>query len=335
MKSTIIITFNILLWLGLCFASYCHNSTIYIFFQAKGQFSMLMNTQSFQDFEKGRQLSKKEKDNLILIESIKKYSVDSLFYKPTDNFTKIYDQGRSPLLWVVTASQKFKIEPYYWYFPIVGEVSYKGFFDEQKAQAEKNRLICAGYDVDLRSVSAWSTLGWFKDPVLSSMLSRSKGSLCNLIFHELFHATYYAKSSVDFNENLASFVAHKATLRFLSNDTTELNTYVNNDNDNILIQKLIGTELKELNRFYDSIAPLSDSQKNLLKLKKLNAIQRSISRAPIKSKRHARAIQENISEFKNAWFVDFNQYNGMQDSLEGVFNKIYQSDIARMVQSLK
>ena len=71
---------------------------------------MLMNTQSFKDFEAGHELTKKEKQNIILIETIKKYSVDSLFYKPTKNFTQIYDQGQSPLLWVVTASQKFKIE---------------------------------------------------------------------------------------------------------------------------------------------------------------------------------------------------------------------------------
>ncbi len=296
---------------------------------------MLLNTTSFSEFEAKRVLNKKEKENLALIEAIKKYSVDSLFYKPTNNFTQVYDQGDSPLLWVVTASEKFKIEPYYWYFPVVGEVSYKGFFDKQKALAEKNRLICLGYDVDLRSVSAWSTLGWFKDPVLSSMLKRSKGSLCDLIFHELFHATYFAKSSVEYNENLASFVARKATIRFLRNDTTELKRYLNNYSDDIIIQNTISVQIKRLNRFYDSIAPLSDPQKNLLKLKELYKISKIIAGAEITSERRVSAIKNSIAEYKNAWFVDFNQYNGMQDSLEGVFNKIYQADIARMVQSLK
>jgi predicted aminopeptidase len=170
-----------------------------------------MNTESFEEYAAQNTLSEKQKEGIALINEIKKYSVDRLNYKPTKNFTTIYDQNHAPVLWVITASEKYKIEAFYWKFPIVGKVSYKGFFDKQKAVAAKNELVCKGYDVDLRPVSAWSTLGWFSDPVLSSMLNRSKGHLCNLIFHELFHATYYAKSSVDFNENLASFIAHKAT----------------------------------------------------------------------------------------------------------------------------
>ncbi len=296
---------------------------------------MLMHTKSFEEFEKSASLNEKQKENLVLIEKIKKYSVDSLHYIPTKNFTTIFDQGNEPILWTITASEKFRIQPYYWTFPVVGEVSYKGFFDEKKALSEKDHLICEGYDVDIRSVSAWSTLGWFKDPILSSMLSRSKGYLCNLIFHELFHATYYAKSSVDFNENLASFVAHKATLRFLKNDSLELYAYVKSYEDNIAIQKHMGKQVEGLHKFYDSISDLPASQKSILRLKKLYQVARSLDVEEIGSERRRKGVQKNILEFKNGWFVDFNQYNGMQDSLEGVFNKIYQSDIAKMVQSLK
>jgi predicted aminopeptidase len=312
-----------------------YRNGIYIFYQAKGQLHMLAHTTSFEVYRSAHPLDTAELKALDFINEIKSYSVDSLGYKPTKNFTAIYDQGTSPLLWVITASEKFRIKAYYWKFPIVGNVSYKGFFDEHKAMAEKYRLISSGYDVDLRSVSAWSTLGWFSDPVLSSMLSRSKGSLCNLIFHELFHATYYAPSSVDYNENLASFIAHKATLRFLTRDTLERNTYRDNYNMNLSIERHMGIQRKQLFRFYDSIAAFGTDKKNLLRLKEFVRITNSLNKLPLVSDKKLKGLKAHILDFKNAWFVDFEQYNGLQDSLENVFNKFYESDIRKMVQSLK
>src|SRR5262245_29763063 len=143
MKSKIKITWNFLLLAILIFLSVSYDTTIYIFFQAKGQLHLLTNTMSFQEFETKRKLDNDQQENLSLIENLKNYSVDSLHYKPTKNFTDIYDQNDSPLLWVVTASEKFRIKPYLWQFPVVGKVSYKGFFDKKKALAEKNRLICS------------------------------------------------------------------------------------------------------------------------------------------------------------------------------------------------
>ena len=323
------------MWGTLCFLSVAYQTTIYLFHQSKGQISLLLNTQSFDEYIAENSLNPEQIQNLHLIEQLKKYSVDSLNYKPTKNFTAIYNQGKSPLLWVITASAKYKIEAYYWKFPIVGNVSYKGFFDKQKALAAKNKLICLGYDVDLRAVSAWSTLGWFSDPVLSKMLDKSKGNLCNLIFHELFHATYYAESSVDYNENLASFIAHKATLQFLRKDANELNQYVNTYNDNLLIDEDISEKIKGLNHFYDSISGFKEEQKLNLKLKKISNMAASLKTLPLHDKERIKRIQNNILEYKNAWFVDFGQYNSLQDSLEQVFNKFYQSDLSKMVQSLK
>lgn len=335
MKPIIKITWNILLWTLLFFGSLYHNTTIYLFHQSAGQISVLLNTQNVDDYLKENNLSKEEKHNLKLIEALKKYSVDSLNYKRTKNFTSIYNQKSAAILWVITASSKYKIEPYYWKFPVVGRVSYKGFFDKQKAIAAKNKLIVEGYDVDLRSVSAWSTLGWFSDPVLSNMLQKSKGNLCNLIFHELFHATYYAESSVDFNENLASFIAHKATIQYLKNDSIELKLYLESYSDNLLIEKHISNELIGLNHFYDSIAAYPESRKHILKLKKLSQIAGSLNKLNLNNKSRIKGIQTNILEFKNAWFVDFGQYNSLQDSLERIFNKFYQSNLSKMVQSLK
>ena len=334
-KAFIKITWNLVLWAVLCFCSVFHETTVYLYHQSAGQISILIDTQSIKEYALENTLTQQERQSLELIERIKNYSVDSLNYKSTKNFSTIYNQKGAAILWVITASSKYKIEPFYWKFPIVGSVSYKGFFDKQKAIAAKNKLVCEGYDVDLRSVSAWSTLGWFSDPVLSNMLKKSKGNLCNLIFHELFHATYYAESSVDYNENLASFIAHKATQQFLSQDSLELKNYLESYNDSKIIDAHISSELKDLNCFYDSITNFGEQQKSVLKLKKLCRISSSLSKLSLANKARIKPIQNNIMEFKNAWFVDFGQYNSLQDSLEVVFNKIYQSNLAKMVQSLK
>jgi predicted aminopeptidase len=334
-KKLLKITFHLLLWFFLCLCSIYYNMAIYLARQSYGQIFILTHTQSFDEYIKENEISEEQKQSLDLINEVKKYSVDSLSYKPTKNFTTIYNQKGAPILWVITASEKYKIEAFYWKFPVVGSVSYKGFFNEQRAIAAKDHLVSRGYDVDLRSVSAWSTLGWFSDPVLSSMLNRRKGHLCNLIFHELFHATYYAKNSVDYNENLASFIAHKATIQFLKKDTMELRVYMESFNDNKIIDEHISKELKHLNQFYDSISAFSDNQKSILRLQKLSRISDSFKHLALANKNRIKPIQNNILAFKNAWFVDFNQYNSLQDSLEGVFNKFYHADLSKMVQSLK
>jgi predicted aminopeptidase len=167
------------------------------------------------------------------------------------------------------------------------------------------------------------------------MLNKSNGSLCELIFHELFHATYYAESSVEFNENLASFVSYKATIRFLQKDTAELRSFIDGGADDWIIYDHAGQELAKLNKFYDSISGFPDSRKYFLKLQKFDALTASFDKLNVVDKTRIKPVKDHISEFKNAWFVDFVQYGGLQDSLEEVFNKIYKGNLAKMVQSLK
>lgn len=334
-KTKLNISLHLIFWLLVLMSSLNYTTVIYLCYQAKGQMHLLINTESFESYKAAHTLNEQQKANLELIHSVKKFSVDSLGYKPTSNFTKIYNQNNKTILWVITASEKFAIRPYLWKFPLIGNVSYKGFFDKTKEQTEENRLLSKGYDVDMRGVSAWSTLGWLSDPVLSNMLQKTKGSLCNLLFHELFHATYYAPSSVDYNENLASFIAHKATLQFLRQDTVHLQEYLMSHTSNLRIDSFIGKQIKQLNVFYDSIQYFPDNYKSILKLKKLQQIASTLDKLNLHDDAKVKLIKNQIRSCKNAWFVDFEQYNGLQDSLEEVFNKNYKSKLRKMVQSLK
>jgi predicted aminopeptidase len=306
---------------------------IYLFYQAKGQVSILMNRENIREYAASHQLSEKEKKNLKLVEEVKSYSTDSLGYFPTQNFAQVYHQNNSPSLWVITASEPFALKAYEWEFPLIGKVSYKGFFKKDLAEKELNRLRAMNYDVDLRPVSAWSTLGWFNDPVLSSMLKKSKGGICNLLFHELFHATYYAPSSVDLNENMASFIAHKATLQFLKNDTAALREYLDNEKDNELINDFMTRQNAFLKKYYKEIE--KNSNRPLLKLRIIQQIADSLNFLPVKNKRLLELHREQVLQQKNAYFIDFEQYDSKQDSLDTAFNKFYKGNLKKMVQDLK
>ena len=318
------------------FSVFCiinHQTSIYLLYQAKGQLKILLTTQSLKSYAEENVLSEQEKDNILFIEKIKTFSIDTLGYLPTNNFTTIFNQQKAPVLWVITACKPYELSAYEWQFPIVGKVSYKGFLKKELAIKEYNHLRAGGYDVDLRSVSAWSTLGWFNDPLLSSMLNRSKGSLCNLLFHELFHATYYAPNAVNFNENIASFIAHKATLQFLKEEPAELNLYLTNFTDNAIYSRYMIRKTNFLRSYYPII--INKEDKLILKLKMLNKIADSINYLPLKNKAKFLAKTQDIYKYKNAYFIDFEQYDSMQDSLELIFNKIYKGSLKKLVQDLK
>ncbi|MBL7932284.1 MAG: aminopeptidase [Bacteroidia bacterium] len=334
---------NIIRWIGhgmhfililvLGIAAMYYQTSVYLIYQGLGQLSVLKNTQSFEHYLSENKPGKKQHENLQLINEIKRFSIDSLQYVPTDNFTKIYNDADKVPLWVVTASKPYELKAYTWTFPLVGEVSYKGFFKKELALKEYNHLVSLGYDVDLRGVSAWSTLGWFNDPVLSSALERSKGSLCNLMFHELFHATFYAPGSVDLNENLANFVAHKATIRFLRNDTTSLNQYLRAYHDRLTYTSYMLRSMKRLESHYRK--SINTKGKYLLKLREIFDISDSIGKLPLHNRKPYLARKLDILKFKNACFIDLVQYDSKQDSLEEVFNKIYGGKIENLVRYLR
>lgn len=156
-----------------------------------------------------------DKAKLRLCLEIKAFGERYLGIRTTDNFTTYYDTRGKPVSWSVTASRKDRFEAYVWSFPIIGKVPYKGFFDRDDAVEEAKELQAKGYDVNLGVVGAYSTLGWFSDPIFSSMLDQSEEELAELILHELTHSTVYSSGHGDFNESLATFVGREGAIEFV------------------------------------------------------------------------------------------------------------------------
>ena len=121
---------------------------------------------------------------------------------------------RDTLALNVVAAPEFELRWKTWWFPIVGHVPYKGFFDFDQAFAEADRLEAEGYDVSVRPVSAFSTLGWFPDPIMSSTLGLDSLSLVETVIHEITHTTYFPTGQADFNESFANFAGYRGAIAF-------------------------------------------------------------------------------------------------------------------------
>lgn len=188
----------------------------YGWMQARGQLRILWNTKPVADVLADPAYPDSLKRKLKLIGEIKRFTVDSLGLDQSGSYESFYDQQGKPILWVITAAQPYQLIARQWHFPIIGTFSYKGFFEKDRADSTVAGLKKEGLDTRVGEVSAWSTLGFLDDPVLSSFLDRPEGQLAELIIHELTHGTLFVKNSLEYNENLADFVGEYGALRFLA-----------------------------------------------------------------------------------------------------------------------
>lgn len=163
--------------------------------------------------------------------------------------------------YTVSAAYPHRLQSVKWWFPIVGSVPYKGFFTKNERDEEASRLQEEGFDVHSGSVGAFSSLGWFDDPIYSSMLRRSRESFANLIFHELTHRTVWFDDHAKFNENLATFIADLLTIKFLQVNKYHLsiNTYDQKKRD----RELFAGWLKRLKEELILLYSQKEYQKNM------------------------------------------------------------------------
>lgn len=162
--------------------------------------------------------------------------------------------SRKAISWVVYVAEPTRLERITWWFPITGSVPYLGFFDKEDRDEEARQLRAEGYDVAGGGVGAFSSLGWFDDPVYTSMLYRSEPALAHLFFHELTHRTIWIGGSVRFNENLAEYVGAWLTVRYLrqADRENQIAKWEAAKRDRILYKKWLGLMREELKKLYAS-----------------------------------------------------------------------------------
>ncbi|HTF20582.1 MAG TPA: aminopeptidase [Chryseolinea sp.] len=284
--------------------------------QGYGQLSIVWKARPVSEFLADPNFPDSLKQRLLFIDEVRQYAIDSLGLKDTENYKTMYDQKGKEIMWVVMACKPFALEPKEWKFPIVGTVPYKGFFDEKRAANLRDQLEGEGWDVIVRNPGGWSTLGWFTDPILSKMLNRSEGDLANLIIHEMSHATIFVKDSVDFNENLATFIGDRGTEKFLIDRFGAISlpyrTYLEEDKDYLKYVDHMLRGARYLDSLYKNMAPeLTDDTK---RMQKKNAITHIVEQLDTLSLGQTTKPSERFRNRlpNNAYFMNFRQYQEKQ-----------------------
>lgn len=151
---------------------------------------------------------------LQLVLEARAFARDSLGLPPKDAFTQFTQLRSDTLVLVLSGARPDWLEPVLWRFPLVGRLPYKGYFRLQDALAADSALRADGFDTYLRPASAFSTLGWFNDPLLSTTLAADSVDLVNTVIHELTHNRYFAAGDATFNESFANFVGARGAQAF-------------------------------------------------------------------------------------------------------------------------
>jgi predicted aminopeptidase len=186
----------------------------YIARQAIGQIDILARSVPIEQALASGSLSAEQTRKLGLIVEAREFARTELGLNVGWAFSLFHDTGAEPLAYNLSAAAKDCLVPKSWVFPVVGEIDYIGYFSRADAEQAEAQLQQQGYDTVLRTVDAYSTLGWLPDPVHSPLLEREDTNLVEVVIHELAHNTVYVNGQSDFNESLATFIGRTGALVF-------------------------------------------------------------------------------------------------------------------------
>lgn len=189
----------------------------YLLHAIEGQLDLACRARSIESAAADDDLDPRTRALLADVPRMKAFAVASGL-EPTSSYETFVGLDRPSVVYVVSAAPPLSLEPKRWWFPVAGNVPYLGWFDKNLALQQARWLEADGWDVDVRGASAYSTLGWFDDPVLSSMIEDADDALAelaNVILHESVHATVYVPGQSSFNEGLATYIGDELTVRYL------------------------------------------------------------------------------------------------------------------------
>jgi predicted aminopeptidase len=182
------------------------------------------------------------------------------------------------LVLVVSAAYRDRLELKTWWFPVVGRFPYKGFFDFAKAKKTAQQLAKDGFDVRVGPSSAFSTLGWFNDPLVSTTTRLDSTSLANTVIHEITHSTFFAKGQVSFNETFASFVGGRGAIAYFESigDTVNAERARADWRDDLRLGAFWGSLAVELQAAFDSLPVEAKAERLAVRQRIFDAAQRRL-----------------------------------------------------------
>ncbi len=181
---------------------------------ARGQVGLMNAREPIEAVIDDTDTPERVRERLIEVAAARTFAIDSLGLPDNGSYTSYVDLGRDYVVVNVFAAPEFSLQPKRWCYPVVGCMAYRGYFAADKAESYAQRLARDGYDTSTSKVRAYSTLGRFRDPVLSTMIAGSPEATASLVFHELAHQVVYVRDDTAFNESFASFVAAEGMRRW-------------------------------------------------------------------------------------------------------------------------
>ena len=315
---------------------YYQDIILYGALQAKGQILILMEARPISTYLDDSDYPDSLKIRIQQIQQIKEYS-EKIGLKPTNNYSSLYDQKNKASLWNLSACHPYKFENKTWSFPFLGSFGYKGFFDLSQAQIERESLEKDGYDTRIRSVSAWSTLGWFKDPILSNMLNNTEAKMAETLFHELTHSTLFLKNQLQFNENLASFIGKKASIDYLTffygPNANQITDYLLAIEDSDKFRQHLLRGKQSLTRLYKSFSDVDDLNfKAAEKNKTIRSIVNHLDTIKFSNVNYYNVFNKSLPN--NAYFMSYTRYYAEEHKLDSIFN-YYEKDFKKFINHYK
>lgn len=177
---------------------------------------LLWNREPIDEILARNDLPGETRAKLRTVLSVREFAHDRLGLRVGGAYRTLTQVDSRAIVWVVMAAPRDSLRPVTWWFPIVGRVPYRGYFDRSEAEAEARSLDEEDYDTFVRPAVAFSTLGFFNDPLLSNLLNLSRVELAGVIIHELFHRTYFLASNAMFDESAATWVGSRGAVDFFA-----------------------------------------------------------------------------------------------------------------------
>ena len=190
---------------------------------ARGQLTIVFGREDIQHLIERPDLSEELAGKFAKVMDIREFAESELGLPVGGNYSSYVDVEREHVVWNVFAAPEFSVDPVNWCYPIAGCVAYRGYFSQQSALSYAAKLEEDGFDVYTGGVDAYSTLGWFEDSLLSTVLNRADYQLAGLIFHELAHQLVYLPGDTTFNESFATAVEREGVRRWLAKSNKDFN----------------------------------------------------------------------------------------------------------------
>jgi len=256
---------------------------------ARGQLELMRKREAIDDLIDARATPAELAGRLRLVQDAREFSIAELGLPDNDSYRSYADIERDYVVWNVVAAPEFSLRAKRWCFPVAGCVNYRGYFSEQAAHREAARLAAQGYDVMVRGVAAYSTLGKFSDPVLNTMMDWDDTDLVAVMFHELAHQVLYVKGDSGFNESFASAVEEFGVERWLVSrgSDQDYQLYLQRRQSRERMMQIVAAARGDLEQIYS--APGDVKQKRSRKQQRLKRLTVELS-ANLEESGHATPI---------------------------------------------